>query len=246
MHVLKFRNCKIREGSSRVNQIVTTGIVLARTDYGEADRILTMLTPDRGKLRLMAKGVRRLKSKLAGGIELFSTSELTYMPGRGEIGTLLSTRLVHYYKHIAENIDRTMLGYDFIKILGKATEDEPEPEYFELLEQGFASLDNAAIGADLVRVWFEAQLLRLAGHTPNLQTEVDGTKLVVDGTYEFSFEDSAFISRPDATFKANDIKFLRLLFNGNSPYILQKVNSVDEVVEHTRQLVNILQQQYRS
>lgn len=48
-------------------QQVTDAIILTRTDYGEADRIITLLTPGHGKLRLIAKGVRRIRSKLAGG-----------------------------------------------------------------------------------------------------------------------------------------------------------------------------------
>ena len=228
-----------------MNQIVTQGIMLARTDYGEADRILTVLTPDRGKLRLIAKGVRRLKSKLAGGIELFSTCDLTYIPGRGEIGTLVSARLMHFYDHITGDINRTMLGYELIKLLHKATEDEPEPDYYHLLEQAFAALDNAVIGIDLIKLWFAAQLLRLAGHMPNLQTEADGTKLVADQVYEFSFDDSAFMSRPDGSFGADDIKFLRVVFSGNIPAVLQKVSGVAERVSRTRQLVWTLQQQYR-
>ncbi len=228
-----------------MNQIVTHGIILARTDYGEADRIITMLTPDYGKLRLMAKGVRRLKSKLAGGIELFSTSEITYLPGRGEIGTLVSTRLQRHYAHIVTDVNRTMLGYELIKHLNKSTEDQCEPEYYDLLEQTFDALDDAAIDAELIRLWFDAQLLRLGGHTPNLQTEADGTKLQADGEYEFSFDDSAFFSRPGATFHAADIKFLRLVFSGNTPQTLQKVGGLTGLLEHTRQLVSILAQQNR-
>ena len=49
----------------------TKAIVLRRTDYGEADRILQLLTPS-GKRSVIARGVRKEKSKLAGGIELFS------------------------------------------------------------------------------------------------------------------------------------------------------------------------------
>ncbi|MDO8591465.1 MAG: DNA repair protein RecO, partial [bacterium] len=71
-----------------MNRYVTQGIVLSRTDFGEADRILTFLTNDHGKVRAIAKGVRKSKSKLAGGIELFSISDLTLIIGRGEINTL--------------------------------------------------------------------------------------------------------------------------------------------------------------
>jgi len=51
-----------------MKRINTHGIVLARTDFGEADRILTFLTPDNGKVKAIAKGVRKQKSKMAGGI----------------------------------------------------------------------------------------------------------------------------------------------------------------------------------
>lgn len=227
-------------------QQVTEAIVLARTDYGEADRIITLLTPENGKLRLMAKGVRRVKSKLAGGIELFSVSSITYIRGRRDIGTLVSARLVTHYGHIIENIDRTMLGYELIKQLHKATEDEPEAEYYQLLHEAFMALNDSAIDLDLIRLWFGAQLLRLAGHTPNLQTQADGTKLAADQRYEFSFDDGAFRSRPDGdgAFGADDIKFLRIVFAGNQPGVLNKVEGRDELVARSRQLVSFLVQQY--
>src|SRR4051812_43718179 len=103
-----------------MKQILTSGIVLKRTNYGEADRIITFLTPDHGKIRLIAKGVRRVKSKLAGGIELFSVSHLTYIEGKREIGTLISTRLEKHYGDIVKDIDRVQLGYELIKLLDKA------------------------------------------------------------------------------------------------------------------------------
>jgi DNA repair protein RecO len=226
-------------------QQITTGIVLTRVDYGEADRIITLLTPDNGKLRLMAKGVRRIKSKLAGGIELFSSTNITFIRGRGEIGTLVSSRLLTHYGHIVQDLDRTMLGYELIKQLNKATEDEPEKEYFHLLEQSFIALDDATIDIGLVRVWFAAQLLRLSGHTPNLQTEPNGTKLHVELQYEFSFDDSAFRARPDGPYQADDIKFMRLVFSGaNQPVLLVKVAGAQALTEKVRPLVQFMSQQY--
>ncbi len=225
-------------------QQVTTGIVLTRVDYGEADRIITFLTPNAGKMTLIAKGVRRVKSKLAGGVELFSVTNLTYVRGRGDVGTLVSARLVTHYGHIVADLDRTMLGYDLIKQLGRATEDEPEPDYFHLLEQAFAALDDAAIPLDLVRLWFNAQLLRLSGHTPNLQTTPDGTKLTVGESYEFSSDDSAFTPRPDGPYTADHIKFLRLVFSGHPPTALAKIAGAGKLSNKTWPLVNLMQQQY--
>lgn len=225
-------------------QQVTDAIILTRTDFGEADRIITLLTPDYGKLRLMAKGVRRVKSKLAGGIELFSVTDITFIKGRGDIGTLVSARLRMHYGHIVRNLDRTMLGYDLIKQLHRATEDEPEPEYFNLLQQAFAALDDPAISLDLIKLWFGAQLLRLGGHTPNLQTELDGTRLVAGQAYEFSFDDSAFTARPGAPYDADAIKFLRLIFSGNQPHVLAKIQGSTELALRCVSLVSFMRQQY--
>jgi DNA repair protein RecO (recombination protein O) len=225
-------------------QEVTEAIVLARTDYGEADRILTLLTPESGKLRLMAKGVRRVKSKLAGGIELFSMTSITYIRGRGDIGTLVSARLVTHYGRIIENIDRTMLGYELIKQLNKVTEDEPEEDYYHLLVEGFAALNEATIGLDLIRLWFGAQLLRLGGHTPNLQTEAGGARLQADSSYEFNFDDMAFAMRPDGPYDALSIKFLRIVFSGNTPPLLAKVAGANALTARIKPLVAALVQQH--
>jgi len=220
-----------------VKQLRTTGIVLSRTDFGEADRILTMLTPDYGKLRLMAKGVRRAKSKLAGGIELFSVSDITFIEGRGEIGTLISTRLKRHYGGIVKDLHRVQLGYELIKILNRATEDEPEPEYFDLLEQAFVALDDVEIDTGLAQLWFQAQLLKLAGHAPNLSSDTGGQKLAADQAYNFDTDAMAFAPHPQGPYKAGHIKFLRLVFSDNNPEGLSRVEGHDNLAANLLPLV---------
>lgn len=215
-----------------MKQLVTPAIILTRTDYGEADRILTLLTPEYGKLHLLAKGVRRVKSKLAGGIELFSVSTITFMHGRssGGLGTLISTRLNKYYSSIVQDLDRTMLGYELIKQLNKITEDQAEADYFELLQQTFEVLDDDAVQLPLLRFWFQAQLLRLGGHTPNLHTDTAGTKLRPDQAYDFSFDAMCFTPQQSGRFSAAHIKFLRLTFAGHSAKVLAQVQGSDALV----------------
>ncbi len=213
-----------------MKQIVTQAIVLTRIDYGEADRILTLLTPDQGKLRLMAKGVRRIKSKLAGGIELFSVSAITFIKGRGDIGTLVSARLTKHYGHIVEDLDRTMLGYELIKEMHKITEDEPEPAYFDLLQQAFEALDDFTISIELIRFWFAAQLLRLAGHTPNLQTDTNGQKLQQGTMYHFDFDSMSFSASSDSQIGTDHIKFLRLAFSAYPAKVLANVQGSQKLV----------------
>jgi len=199
----------------------TQGIILSRTDYGEAARILTFITPDRGKVTAIAKGVRKPKSKLAGGIELFSVSDISFIPGRRDIDTIVSTRLIKHYGHIVKDLDRTNIGYSFIKKLNTATEDAAESAYFDLLNHAFQALDDDKIDLALVEAWFNAQLLRLAGHTPNLRTDTGGQKLQPGAKYDFDFEKMCFAAGQG--FGADHIKFLRLLFSANQPRVLNKV-----------------------
>jgi len=227
-----------------VNQLQTRAIVLTRTDYGEADRIISVLTPEKGKLTLMARGVRRVKSKLAGGIELFSVAEISYIHGRGQIGTLTSARLVHYYSNIVHSIERVQLGYELIKLLHRATEDQPESEYFELLEAAFVALDTPTISIDLIRLWFQAQLLRYAGHSPNLKTDTSDNKLVAGKLYSFDFEAVAFTIHPEGHFSSDHIKFLRLVFSGNSLDVLSHIQGFDALLPDCAPLVQTMLQTY--
>jgi DNA repair protein RecO (recombination protein O) len=222
--------------------IHTKGIVLSRTDYGEADRILTFLTPDHGKVSAIAKGVRKQKSKLAGGIELFSVSEISYIPGKRDISTLISTRLVTHYGQIVKDLNRTNTGYELIKIINKATEEKPEEAYFNLLKQLFEALDDHSVDLELIQAWFAAQLLRQAGHTPNLRTEQGGQKLQAGQTYDFNLDNMSFQS--GETTSADQIKFLRLLVRENIPHTLQKVAGAARLASQSRQLIQPMLQTY--
>jgi DNA repair protein RecO (recombination protein O) len=225
-----------------MDRIVTKGIVLSRTDFGEADRILTFLTADHGKITAIAKGVRKQKSRLAGGIELFSVSDLTFLKGRSEINTLMSSRLHKHYAKIVKDLNRTAVAYELIQFTNKATEDGPESAYFNLLNSGFIALDDFSINLGLVQVWFAAQLLKIAGHTPNLRTDKSGGKLQTDKIYEFNFDDMAFqASRAEHdAFGADQIKFLRLIFSDNQSKSLQKIQNVDKLAGSCQSLVQTM------
>lgn len=200
-----------------MKQIVTKGIVLTRVDYGEADRIVTLLTPDNGKIRVMARGVRKIKSRMAGGVELFSVSDITYMPGRGEIGTLVSARLITHYGNIVHDITRVQQGYDLIKMVNKTTEDETDQVYFDILEETFKALNDNDVPIDVTRLWLQAQLLTIGGHQPNLLTDTAGHELAADKAYEFDFEAMTFRQIDVGLFRAPQIKVMRLLFSKNKP-----------------------------
>ncbi len=225
----------------------TKAIVLGRTNFGEAARILTLLTPDQGKLRAMARGVRKSKSKLAGGIELFSVSDVTLMAGRGDINTLMSARLDKHYGNIVKDLDRTSAAYDFIKVLDKLTEENTEPAYFNLLKGAFQALDDDSLNLELIRLWFDAQLLKLTGQTPNLFTDQAGAKLSLAKTYVFDFDAMAFNLAHHGgrhNFGANQIKFLRLVFENHSLASLNAIEGSADLAQRCLPLVQSMLSNY--
>ena len=226
-----------------MKQIHTKAVVLNRIDYGEADRIITFLTPENGKVRVIAKGVRKAKSKLAGGIELFSISDVTYIIGRSELHTLVSSRLDIHFGNIVKDIDRTMLGYDMLKILGRVLEDEGGKEFYELLVDSLAMLNNLEAPKDLAEASYLLQLMRLLGHLPNLTHDVKGGILAKEGTFQFSFEDMAFYPVETGNFNQNHIKLLRLLSH-NKPEALLKVKDIRSYLAELLPLIRTMSHQF--
>jgi DNA repair protein RecO (recombination protein O) len=190
----------------------------------------------------MARGVRKPKSKLAGGIELFSVSDLTFIRGRGDIGTLVSSRLDKHYGRIVQDIERVQLGYELIKLLNRATEDEPEPEYFILLAQALEALNDPDVNRMLIEAWFSAQLLRLAGHAPNLRKTADGQPLQSGSAYTFDPEHMAFAPREQGTYDTDNIKALRLLFSDHPPSDIAKVGGMESALSAIVPLVRTMAQ----
>lgn len=226
-----------------MRQVVTIGIVLSRTDFDEAARILTVLTPDQGKVRLLARGARKVKSKLAGGIELFSVNDISFIKGRGEMKTLTSSRLQKHYKHIVKDIDRTMFGYEVLKIINRATEDAVGEEYFELLSYTLEAIDDAKVELDQIRLWFYLQLLKLGGHSPNLKTDVHKNPLDEKKKYIFNSDKMAFSPSSSGRYNSHHIKLLRLGLGLKSPISLKNVNDSSKVTASCLQLAKSMLEQ---
>lgn len=213
-----------------MNQIVDQAIVLKRQEFGEADRIVTFLTKSNGKITGMVKGARRSKSKMAGGIELFSQSSVTFMVGKGEMRTIISTRLETHYGNIAKDVTRTMWAYEALKLLDKSTEEDCGPNFFELSQDLFEALNDNAISLNAVRLWFFVNLLAELGHSINTKTDDENKKLMPEGEFDFSFSSMSFVSNPNGQFGIDHIKLLRLAVS-HKPATLFRVNGVNELVQ---------------
>lgn len=193
-----------------MSSLSTKAIVLRRTNYGEADRVLLLITPE-GQKSVIAKGVRREKSKLAGGIELFAVSDVVINSGRGDLGILTSARLKHFYRHILEDYDRLQFGYESINLVTKASSELDEPEWFDVLQEVYAGLDSLSLPLELTQTWFFLRYAALSGYELSLERDVAGQKLESDKTYMYDSNEKGLRLAEQGDITADHIKFLRLL-----------------------------------
>ncbi|HZJ34405.1 MAG TPA: DNA repair protein RecO [Candidatus Angelobacter sp.] len=207
----------------------TKAIVLRRTNYGEADRILQLLTPD-GKQSVMAKGVRREKSRLAGGIELFAICDVVIGEGKGDLGILTSSRLVQFYRHIMEDYDRMQAAYTAIKLVSNASEMVNGPEWYDVLSETLAGLDAHSIQLDVVNVWFYLRYAALMGYELSLWHDVAGEKLSPDQTYSYDATERGLRAVESGELTAKHIKLLRLIAT-RSLKVIAQIGGINEIAK---------------
>ncbi len=100
----------------------TPAIILKRQDFGEADRILTLFTPERGKLRVIAKGARKITSRKGGHIELFTYSNLLIAKGRNfDIVTQAET--IQSFRKLREDLSRITYAYYIAELVDLFTQE---------------------------------------------------------------------------------------------------------------------------
>ena len=214
----------------------TEAIILRRTNYGEADRILNMLTPQHGKVSAIAKGLRKAKSKLVGGLELFAVSDITILKGKSDVGTISSARMDVFYGSILKEYERMQLGYEIIRLINRATETVAEEEFYYLLKNSLVYLNELTIDYRVVEVWFRLRFAAALGTGLNMAHSLDGQPLKPDVAYDFDFTDMAFIARSAGRFGADHIKVLRLI-NAKNPAVLRQVSGLGEVLDDCLWLV---------
>lgn len=190
--------------------IRTRAIVLRRTNFGEADRILQLLTPN-GKVSVMVKGARREKSKLAGGIELFAICDVVINEGKSEIGTLTSARLVQFYRHIMEDYDRMQFGYASIKLVSGASEMFNEPEWYDILAEVLSALDTLSMPLEMISTWFYLRYSGLLGYELSLWRDNLGEKLVLGTNYKYDSDEKGLIMAENGELTSEHIKLMRLI-----------------------------------
>jgi DNA repair protein RecO (recombination protein O) len=128
--------------------VKTEAVVLRSMRYGEADRILHLYTPDRGRVSAIAKGVRRARSRFGGRLEPFFRLRIELHEGRGELLTVTGAQTVDGYARLrgdARALDAAARACDAVGRLFETS--EPHPGVFNLLCRKLSLLDEQVIDA---------------------------------------------------------------------------------------------------
>lgn len=190
--------------------IFDLGIVLGRINYAESDRIVTYLTKNHGKLKVIAKGVRKERSKLAGGIELFCVSEIGFIDGRSDLATLVSSRLVNNFCSFIDDLERVNFAYESLKTINHITAENADSKYYDLLKHFLIAMNNKKIALATIQVWWLANLAALTGHQINLRRLSNGCDFDEHQKLDFDHTKGCFTVNENGQFNANHIKYLRI------------------------------------
>lgn len=145
---------------------VLKGLVLRETQTKETDKILTVLTAERGRIAVIARGARRKNSPLAAASELLAFSELVVYEQRGWL-MMAEGATLELWDNIRRDVELLSLASYFAELTEAVTgEDEPAGEILSLLLNVLYALDTLKKPQETVKAAFELKLLSLAGYEP--------------------------------------------------------------------------------
>lgn len=218
-------------------------IILKRTDIGEADRLLTLFTPDRGKLKAVAKGARKPSSRKTGHVELFNFTSLLIAVGR-DIDIVTQADTLDAFLSLRINLDRLSYAYYMAELVDRFTgEEEENLAVFDLLMRGFHWLEKTDNLGRTAR-YFELHLLDALGYRPQLYRCVNcGEELLPEENF-FSPEVGGMLngkcrdSHQDAgAVSLNALKVLRFLSTSDLQEV-EKLRLAPQVESEVEFLLN--------
>lgn len=223
-----------------MKNISVEAIVLSRINIGEADRLLTVFSLELGKIKILAKGSRRIKSKTASHIEPFTIGKFQLFRGKS-----------FYILTGAERINSCSEGFDCLnsfkhisylcELLGLAIEEEtPEEGIYNLIKEiVFIPKEVFKKNNQIISRYFEFRLLKTLGYNSNYKKCTICNKTIEENEYFLGDFEGVFCCKSGFKFEKinkNTLKILRLFNEKSLPYVLRvkgiedQNNSLESIV----------------
>lgn len=200
-----------------------TGIILNKKDVGETDRIYTIYTLEGGKIRSLAKGVRKSQAKLASSLENITLADITIMRTRG-LGKITSSIVEHNFSNLKRDCDALMETFLGLNIFDRIVDFEnADQAVFSLLREYLVAVDSFAHenGNEkhvLLRLGFVTKLLEALGYYIEVSKCVSCGKSINESSFGFSASSGGTLcsdcasesSHKSSVIRPNAIKMMRI------------------------------------
>lgn len=207
----------------------TQGFVLKKEDRGEADRIFTIYTKDFGKLELLAKAERKIKSKLRAGLELFYLSEIEFIQGRAQ-KTLTGAVLINNFKNLRKDSEKLATAYQISGVLDKLVKgQEADEKIWYLLGETFERLNNSSflyVSSYMIYYYFLWNFLSILGYQLELYDCCLCQKKLTPENIYFSPKEGGLIcqqckekTKTEESINPNTVKITRIMLKKDWPTI---------------------------
>lgn len=141
----------------------TEGVIIKRKNFGEADKILTIFTKQYGKLRGVAKGIRKLTSRKGGNLELFNYVAIFLAKGKN-LDIITEVQAIESFPNFRKNLTKVALAYQFTQLINSFSQEAlANQELFQLLIFCLKQLDNEKCDLDRLAFYFKTELLKISG-----------------------------------------------------------------------------------
>jgi len=206
----------------------TQGFVLSKDNLREADQVFNIYTKDFGKLKILGRAIRKIKSKLRFGTELFYLSEVEFIQGRN-YKTLTDAVLIDKFKNIRGDLDKLENAYKISELADSLIKgQEPDQEIFDLLNDSFNKLNDHQFSSQLFYHYFLWNLLSFLGYQIDLYNCVFcQSKLVPKNLYFNPNENGIICSQCISKVKQAEaispevIKIVRIFLKKDWPTLLR-------------------------
>lgn len=216
------------------------GIVVRTTDYGEANKILTVYTREAGKISIMARGAKKTKNRFTAVSQLFTYGYFLYH-ARSGMGSLQQGELISSFRLVREDLEKTAYAVYLAELLDRLTEDkEPNGYLFDMLLHALKWMEEGK-DPDIITRLFEMKMVYMAGCRPQLDACVSCG--VHDTPFYFSMQEMGIIcpacARDDRSLMAvgpGAVKILRMFQHIHMPQ-LGNINVKPDTKQQLRQVM---------
>lgn len=228
----------------------TQGFFLKKQDRGEANQIFTIFTKDFGKLKILGKAIRKIKSKLRQSAEIFYLSEIEFIQGKN-YKILTDALAVEKFKNLRKNPQKLAIAYKIIEVADLfIAEEEKNDEIWRLINEVFGELNNPSLqfaGCNLQYYYFLWNFLSILGYKPELYFCCVCAKKLLPETFWFSPNEGGIVcwqcfknfngkdKKEAKEISVNAVKILRLLLKQDWK-ILKSLKISSDVLENIEKI----------